>query len=134
MRKILGILAALLIVSWSTGALAQDKKAEKKEKETTIRGEVVDVSCFLAHGKDGTGDGHKSCGEACAKAGGPLGILAKNGKLYVSVMPDDHSAGPNAKLMDHIAHEVEATGKIRSKNGVNGIMISELKMVSEEKK
>ena len=131
MRKILGIFIALLIVSLSTTAFAQDKKAEKKEKETTIRGEVVDVSCFLAHGKSGIGDGHKSCGEACAKAGGPLGILTKNGKLYVSVMPDDHSAGPNAKLMEHIAHEVEATGKVRSKNGVNGIMISEVRMVNE---
>jgi len=129
MRKILVVLAACIMLSLT--ASAQEKKTEK---EATIRGEVVDVSCFLAHGKNGMGESHKSCGEACAKNGGPLGILTNKGKLYVSVMPDDHSAGPNAKLMDHIAHEVEATGKIRAKNGVNGIMISEVKMAGEEKK
>ena len=130
MRMYLGILAVGFILSCSITTLAGDKK----EKETTIRGEVVDVSCYLAHGKNGSGESHKSCGEACAKAGGPLGILTKNGKLYVSVMPDDHSAGPNAKLIDHVAHEVEATGKVRSKNGVNGIMITDVKMAGEEKK
>ncbi|MBI1803664.1 MAG: hypothetical protein HY033_12345 [Ignavibacteriae bacterium] len=134
MRNIIGVLVALLVVSYTTIALAADKKGEKKEKETTVRGEVVDVSCYLAHGKNGMGDEHKSCAEACAKAGGPLGILTKDGKLYVSVMPDDHQAGPNAKLVDHIAHEVEATGKVRSKNGVNGMMIMDVKMVEGESK
>lgn len=100
------------------------KKSASKEKEMTVKGEVVDVSCYLAHGDKGMGADHKGCAEACAKAGGPLGILTKDGKLYVSVMPDDHSAGPSAKLIDHLADQVEATGIVRSKHGVNGLMIT----------
>jgi hypothetical protein len=101
-------------------------KMEMKDKETTVEGEVVDVSCYLHHGDKGIGEGHKGCAEACAKAGGPLGILTADGKLYVSVMPDDHSAGPNAMLMEHLAAKVSATGFIRTKAGVHGIMISKV--------
>ena len=103
-------------------------KMASKEKEMTVTGEVVDVSCYLKHGDQGMGDGHKGCAEACAKAGGPLGILTKDGKLYVSVMPDDHTAGPNAKLMESIAQQVQATGVVRTKAGVRGIMISKVEM------
>ena len=141
MKRVVFALSALILV-FAVGAMfAQDKmkegKAEtkmaSKDKSTTLKGEVVDVSCYLAHGEKGMGEGHKSCAEACAKAGSPLGILS-NGKLYVSVMPDDHSAGPNAKLMDHIGHQVEATGMIRSHAGVNGFMITEVKMAGDEQK
>lgn len=108
-------------------ALAVTAQAQKKtEKEVTVKGEVVDVACFMMGGAKG--EEHKSCAEACAKAGGSLGILTADGKLYVSLLPDDHKKGPNAVLMDHIAHTVEATGFIRSGSGVQGIMIKSVKM------
>jgi hypothetical protein len=120
--------AMLFAQDKATSTKATKAKSETMAKETTVNGEVVDVSCYLAHGKKGMGEDHKSCGEACAKNGSPLGILTKDGKLYVSVLPDDHSAGPNAKLMDHVAHQVKATGILRSKGGVNGIMITKVEM------
>ena len=114
---------------------AKDAKEKKPEAKTvTVTGEVVDVSCYLAHGESGKGDGHKGCGEACAKNGGPLGILTKDGMLYVSVLPDDHKTGPNAILMDHVAHTVMATGIVRTKGGTNGIMITKVEMPAEEMK
>ncbi|MBI1806804.1 MAG: hypothetical protein HYR76_07130 [Ignavibacteria bacterium] len=142
MKRNLVVLFTLLLVLAISSAFGQDKMKEgkvemkmaSKDKSMTIKGEVVDVSCYLAHGEKGKGEEHKGCAEACAKAGGPLGILSKNGKLYVSVMPDDHSAGPNAKLMDHIGHEVEATGMVRSHAGVNGIMITKVEMAGEGEK
>ena len=134
--KYIGVVLSLLMLSSAllfaqekaTSTTATKAKTEKMAKETTLSGEVVDVSCYLAHGKKGMGEDHKSCAEACAKNGSPLGILTKDGKLYVSVMPDDHSAGPNAKLIDHVAHQVKATGILRSKGGVNGIMITNVEM------
>jgi hypothetical protein len=139
MKRIFAILSILSVVFTLNAAFAQgmDKpmkgkaKAEKGGKEMTVTGEVVDVSCYLAHGTKGAGEDHKACAEACAKAGGPLGILTKDGMLYVSVMPDDHSAGPNAMLTDHITHQVEATGVVRKKGGVNGIMITKVAMAGE---
>lgn len=125
---VLACAVGLVYAQDSTKAAKATTKMSAKEKEMTVKGEVVDVSCYLRHGDKGMGDGHKGCAEACAKAGSPLGILTKDGKLYVSVLPDDHSEGPNAKLMEHIAHQVEATGIVRTKGGVRGIMISKVEM------
>ena len=133
---------SLVVMVLASGVLyAQDKMAQEKvvkaksemSKEKTIKGEVVDVSCYLAHGSKGMGESHKTCAESCAKNGSPLGILTKDGKLYVSVLPDDHSTGPNAKLIDHVSHTVEATGIVRSKGGVNGIMITKVEMADAAK-
>ena len=71
---------------------------------------------------------------SCAKNGGTLGILTDNDKLYISILPDDRSGGPNDKLMDHVAHKVKATGIIRSKHGVQGMMITKVEMAETEKK
>ena len=134
--KQLAVLAATTVLFLMIGTLvAQEKKAESKEKEQTVKGEVVDVACYLKHGA--SGEDHKACAEACAKGGGALGILSDDGKLYISLLPDNHKNNPNAILMDHIAHKVEATGMVRSKHGVNGIMITKVemaKMPKEEKK
>ena len=128
--KRLGLLALVLILS--TGSVwTQEKSMGKamskdKGKEVSVTGEVVDVSCYLHSGA--RGEGHKDCAVGCAKAGGPLGILTKDGKLYVSVLPDDHSAGPNQKLMDYIAENVTVKGMVRSKGGVNAVMITDVEM------
>jgi type 1 fimbria pilin len=128
----------IAIACISAMALAGQSKDEKHKsseaKSMKVTGEVVDVSCYLAHGDGGKGDKHMECAQACAKNGGPLGILTKDGKLYVSVLPDDHKTGPNAILMDHVSHMVTATGVVRSKGGTNGIMITNVEMADAAKK
>jgi hypothetical protein len=128
--KRLGLFALVLLLStglsWAQGKSMGRMMSKQKAKEVSLTGEVVDVSCYLQSGA--RGEGHKACAIACAKTGGPLGILTKSGKLYVSVLPDDHSAGPNDKLMDYIAENVTVKGVIRSKGGVNGLMITDVAM------
>lgn len=119
----------LLIVA--TGILwSQDKQMSKKE--FAIAGEVVDVACYMAG--DARGPDHRTCAIACAKAGGSLGLLTADGKLYVSLLPDDHKNSPNHLLMDHIGHTVEAKGFVRVKGGVNGIMIKSVTMPKADKR
>jgi len=133
-------LSIIAIACISAFALAGSQTKDEKDKKSSdaksmkVTGEVVDVSCYLAHGDGGKGESHKSCGQACAKNGGPLGILTKDGMLYVSVLPDDHKNGPNALLMDHVSHTVVATGVVRTKGGTNGIMVTKVEMPAEEKK
>lgn len=123
---------ALVCVVSAGLVFSQEKGKEKTvDKEAAITGEVVDVSCYLHQGAKG--EGHKDCAVACAKAGGALGILTADGRLYVSTLPDDHKAGPNALLKDHITHTVTAKGMVRSKGGVNGIMIKSVEMAKMEK-
>lgn len=122
-----------VVLAFAAGVVsAQEKRKEKAvEKESSITGEVVDVACYLKHGA--RGEGHKACAVACAKAGSALGILTADGKLYISLLPDDHKTGPNAILMDHVAHTVTVKGVVRSKGGVNGIMIKSVEMAKMEK-
>lgn len=110
-------------------ASAQDKRTAK---EYTVMGEVVDVACYMSG--EARGPDHISCAKACAKAGGALGLLTADGKLYVSLLPDDHKNNPNHLLMDHIGHTVEAKGIVRVKGGVNGIMIKTVSMPKSEKR
>ncbi len=135
MKHVLAVLCTIVLLGGIESATAQEASkagAAKKSppaKETTIKGEVVEISCYLAHGAKG--DNHRGCGVACAKSGSPLGILTKDGKLYVSVLPDDHKTAPNAILMEHVAHQVEATGIIREKNGLRGMMITKVAMAAD---
>lgn len=112
-------MTVLLILIVAAGTMSAQEK--KMNKEMTISGEVVDVACYLAG--DAKGPEHVACATACAKAGGALGILTADGKLYVSLLPDDHKKSPNHLLMDFIGKNVEAKGYVRVKGGVNGLMI-----------
>ena len=118
------VLGSILICAVAFG---QDKKMSK---EATVKGEVVDVACYLASGARGAD--HVQCAEACAKAGGSLGILTADGKVYVSLLPDDHKNNPNHLLMDHIGQTVEAKGYVRAKGGVNGIMLRSVETASAD--
>ena len=113
------VLAIVLILVLALGITSAQEK--KMSKEMTVTGEVVDVACYLAG--DAKGPDHVACATACAKAGGALGILTADGKLYVSLLPDDHKKSPNHLLMDFIGKNVEAKGYTRVKGGVNGLMI-----------
>lgn len=109
---------SLTLLLAAAGLNAQEGRMSK---EATIKGEVVDVACYLAG--EARGPAHVACATACAKAGGALGILTADGKLYVSLLPDDHKKSPNHLLMDFIGKDVEAKGYVRVKGGVNGLMI-----------
>ena len=116
---------------FAQGEAKQKAMERTAEKEMAVTGEVVDISCYLQGGAKG--EDHRTCAIGCAKAGGALGILTADGKLYVSVLPDDHKAGPNALLIDHAARIVTAKGIVRSKGGVNGIMIKSVEKAKTEK-
>ena len=70
---------------WSATTIAAgvDKKPQPGN-EVTLVGELVDFSCYLQLGKHG--EKHRSCGQKCAQSGQPVGLLTKDGRLYM-LMP-----------------------------------------------
>ena len=56
--------------------------AQPKGESMTIKGEVVDMWCYLEGGD--RGPAKRDCATACAKAGDPIGILDAKGNLYVA--------------------------------------------------
>ena len=74
---------------WSntTVAAAVDGKAEAGREGGTMVGEIVDFSCYLQIGKHG--EKHRSCAQKCFTAGQPIGLMTKDGSLYM-LMEEEH--------------------------------------------
>ncbi|TLY31699.1 MAG: hypothetical protein E6K56_04460 [Ignavibacteria bacterium] len=112
------MLVALLTIN-VTSAMDQSKSKEK-----TVKGEVVDVWCYLDDGSHGAG--HKACATTCAKAGNPIGILDAKGNLYVAMGSNDHQPGREL-LIDKMSETVTVTGKLVKKGGTQVLYISSVK-------
>jgi hypothetical protein len=87
----------------------------------TIKGEVVDLMCYLDHGAKG--EGHKGCATKCIESGGPVGLLTADGQLYLVI--GDH-APMNKELAPKAAQIVTLKGKVVERNGVKMIEKAEL--------
>ncbi len=70
--------------------------AQPKGDTVTIKGEVVDLWCYLEGGDHGAE--HKKCATARAKAGNPIGLLTEKGDLYVMMGLEDHQPGKDVLI------------------------------------
>ncbi len=117
MRKIFaGFAAAAFVVAMSAPAFA---------KTETIKGELVDQTCYMKDHKN-VGDAHKACAVKCAKAGQQVALLTEDGKLYE--VKGDLAENNNAKLVPHMSHTVELTGDVSDDGGKMVINATSLKM------
>ena len=92
----------------------------------TVTGEIVDFSCYLQIGKHG--EKHRACGQKCFKAGQPVGLLTKDGSLYM-LMEEEHDLRRDgltdfrSAAIEHAAHIMEVTGTSSSHAGFNAIYV-----------
>ena len=107
---------------------AVDKKPNAG-KQVSLVGEIVDFSCYLQLGKHG--EAHRSCGQKCVQNGQPIGLLTKDGTLYV-LMPEEHhprrDGGVDAKASasENMGHIVEVNGTETMVNGIRAIFVDGL--------
>lgn len=116
--KLLGFLLA--------GAMTVISMNSFGQSSTTVKGEVLDLSCYMTGGA--MGKGHKTCAQGCLDKGLPAGILSKaDGKVYLLV--EDHKkADAYKQAIKHAAENVAITGKIVEKNGVQSLIVEEVKV------
>jgi hypothetical protein len=120
-------LAALAVVAaLSAPALA---------KSETVKGQIVDVSCYTMN-KANNGVDHKmpkgdtkDCAIDCAKMGRPMAVLTAEGKVYQ--IAGGLAADKNAKIVAHVGHTVEITGDVMDHDGKMMITADALKMISK---
>ena len=92
-------------------------------EEVSVKGEVLDLSCYMASGAKG--EGHKGCAEKCLSNGMPVGLLGSDGKVYLLV--EDHkNAEPYQSLKKSAAAQVSVTGKYFQRNGMPAIVIAKV--------
>jgi len=102
--------AAFLTVSRPAGA----------QEEVTVKGEILDLTCYLSKGSKG--DRHKTCAKMCAKKGLPIGVLADDGKVFL-LIEDHDDTDPYDAVKDLAGGRAEITGKRYSKDGIESIMV-----------
>jgi hypothetical protein len=119
MNKTIALITILVMILFGVAFSQQIK---------TIRGEVIDISCYAAAGAKG--DAHKECALACIKAGEPAGILEEGtGKVYI-VVSEDHSTNPSVKVVPFVGKMVEITGTVNEKGGVSTVDIKDIREVT----
>jgi hypothetical protein len=91
------------------------------QEAITVKGEVVDLACYLSKGSKGKR--HKTCAELCAKKGLPLGVLTESGDVYLLIEDHDNPA-PYDTVKGFAGEQAEVTGKKFTKGGIQSILIS----------
>jgi len=109
------LIAAVVVLLTAVVGLAQPKGPT-----VTVKGEVVDLWCFLEGGDHGAS--HKECSTTCAKAGNPIGILDAKGNLYVTAGIQDHQPAREV-LIDKMNDNVTVTGTLVKKGGVQMLYV-----------
>jgi hypothetical protein len=89
--------------------------------EETLTGEVVDVFCYLSHGKNGLGKGHAGCAKKCISGGLPVAIKVGD-QLYLATMASHEAA--NKTLAEHAGEQVTVHGKLMEQDGQHLIAIT----------
>ena len=99
-------------------------EAEAKGETTTLKGEIVDLACYMAH--EGGGEKHEKCAKACLTGGAPAGILGADGSVVLLV--EDHGAKKPYKMMLELAgKQAEVTGKKVVRGGLTGLVVGAVK-------
>jgi hypothetical protein len=113
----------------STTVEAAVNKIPNTGKPVSVVGEVIDFSCYMQLGKHG--EAHRDCGQKCVRNGQPIGLLARDGTVYM-LMPEEHhprrDGGVDAKASaaDHMGHIVEVNGTESTVDGLRAIFVQGL--------
>jgi hypothetical protein len=118
MKKLFAVLVvSALAVSFGAPLLAA-------VATTTVKGEVIDMTCYAKEGKAATGAAHADCAMTCAKKGLPMGILAGD---VVYQIAGSYTKDNNKMLLGFVAKQVTAVGTVTEKDGKKMIDVSSMK-------
>ena len=128
MKKALvrGIVAGLLCVGPAAAWAAEEGHQHEHEHgaaagNQTLKGEVVDVFCYLSHSKDALGKAHADCAKKCIEGGLPVAIKVGD-QLYLATMANHEPA--NRALAPFAGEQVTVQGQVMEKDGQHLISIA----------
>ena len=118
------VMAAAVGLAFSLALAAGEKTTATAEKPSVVKGEVLDLSCYMGHG--GEGEGHAGCAAKCLKGGAPMGLLGTDGAVYL-LFADHGDASAYEKTKEFAGKKVEVTGELASKGTLKGITVHGVK-------
>ncbi len=117
-------MTALFAVALTALALLPMGVALAADEETSLTGEPIDINCFLG-GK--SGEDHAACARSCAERGNPIGFLVTEGdakQIYLVLGAEGKSS--KDLMTEYMGTEVEVIGKVKNKDGLKVIVVSEV--------
>jgi hypothetical protein len=112
------VLTALILAAPSIG---------RAQEAVTMRGEIVDLACYMAKGSRGLG--HKPCAVLCAKKGLPIGLLTDKGELFL-LLGDDQNLDGYEAAKQLAGDQVELHGKKLNKEGMSALAVGSVKLAA----
>ena len=117
-------MAVLAILTLSIPASLPAHEGHKEAPDITVKGEILDLACYIGHGAKGPG--HQPCALKCAQMGQPLGLLTADGKLYL--LAADHQDPTAFRKAKQLAGEqVEMTGSPAERDGITALTVHAVK-------
>ena len=104
-------------------AAAHEEHATNAAGEQTLTGEVVDVFCYLSHGKEGLGKDHAGCAKKCIESGLPVAFRVGN-QLYLATLATHDPA--NKTLAAFAGEQVTVHGHIFESDGQHLIAVTKV--------
>lgn len=104
-----------LIVALSVAASLAAGSTLLAAATRTVKGEVIDLHCYVKEGVKATGEAHAACAISCAKRGQPVGILTADGAVYE--ITGEYTKDNNARTIEFVAKQVEVSGAVTEKDG-----------------
>ncbi len=105
MKKLLMASLVLALVGFYSLVHAHEHGGDSKGKTVTVRGTLVDTSCYLKDGHtDDNHDNMKACGKDCLKDGVPAGLLVGK-QLYILIFP-------SRVFANYVGKTIEITGEL----------------------
>lgn len=114
-------IAAIIAASVAGSAWAAGSHLDPSGKTETISGEMLDMACYMAH--EGKGKKHAKCAAACVAGGAPLGVLTKDGKVYL-VVGDHANEKPYVEAKALVGGDAKLTGTVFMRGGLTAIVVS----------
>ena len=116
-RKALSLLALAGLIA----VLVPVSMAGEGDAEIAVKGEILDMACYIAKGAKG--EGHAGCAKACVKGGQPMGLLTDDGTLVL--LAADHKDGaPYEALKDLAGEKASVSGSVAERDGVKVVTVT----------
>src|SRR5205814_7928585 len=128
-KRVLGTLVLVGALAFAVVAVASEsaKTAKAAPKPVTLKGELVDMGCYVSH--EAKGEKHKDCATKCVAGGMPMGLLTADNKLYLLTLNHDNG-DPYNQAKEMMSAQVEVTGNVSERNGQHVIDVTGIKASS----
>jgi hypothetical protein len=100
--------------------------ARANRSAATIEGLVRDIACPMQNLDGDATHLSLTCVRDCVKAGSPIGILTKDGDVYLPISEKMPDYSQRSKLMPFLGKYVQVKGIAFERNGTHAIVITDI--------